>query len=98
MNLLRARLLRTSPLEHSLRVPDTSIMPLLHTLERQRRDECRTHTGAILSWQDLDGIMSTAERLAVPAYRPVQDLGESSCAALLSFPISLASVTTVGQI
>lgn len=79
--LLRAQFRCRRTLQHSLRIPNSHHLTLLHALERQRRDQRGADTRAVFSGHDLDRVVPAAKRLAVTAFLPVEDLLESLCAA-----------------
>lgn len=52
------------------------MVALLDALDGEGGDEGGADTGAILGGEDLDGVVALAERLAVAAGLPVEDLLE----------------------
>lgn len=77
LRLFGAGLGGSSALEHALGVADTGGVALLDTLEGKGGDESGADTGTVLSGHDLDRVVALAERLAVTATFPVEDLLES---------------------
>lgn len=63
-------------LEHTLGVADASGVAILDALESESGDEGGANTGTVLGGHDLDGVVALAERLAVAAALPVEDLLE----------------------
>ena len=60
----------------TLGVADTGNVALLDTLESESGDEGCADTGTVFGGHDLDGVVALAERLAVAAALPVEDLLE----------------------
>lgn len=67
----------SSAFEQALWITDTHDLALLHTLDSQSRNQSSTNTRSVLSWQDLNWIMTTSKWLAVSSLGPVEDLLES---------------------
>lgn len=95
LNLVGGGLGGGGALEHALRVADAGVVALLDALEGEGGDERGADTRAVLGGQDLNGVVALAQRLAVAAGLPVEDLLEGLRAAGLEVGVLEGVVSTV---
>ena len=71
----REFLLLFSCFQKTLRIPNTSMIAILNTLQRQGSNECGTHTATVLSGTDLNWVLPD---LLAPTEDLAQGLGTTS--------------------